>query len=98
MGRQLLSVAGPLDDNLVAGIGQPIQGAIAQDGKTEGRNLQLLCSYCNRVKGTKGEDGYWMNMAELRADKVATGVMVDEGLAALTGKRLARNHRGDLQV
>ena len=33
-------------------------------------------------------------MAELRADNVGTGVMVDEGLAVLTGKRLARYHRG----
>ena len=32
MGRQLLSVAGPLNDDLIAGIGQPVQGAVAQDG------------------------------------------------------------------
>ena len=37
-------------------------------------------------------------MAELRADNLDTGVMVDERLAALTGKRLARYHRGEFQV
>ena len=31
--------------------------ALADDGRTEERNLQLLCGYCNRVKGTKGKDG-----------------------------------------
>ncbi len=31
MGRQFLPVAGPLDDDLVAGSGQPIQGAVARD-------------------------------------------------------------------
>ena len=72
--------------------------ALADDGRTEERNLQLLCGYCNRVKGTKGKDGYRLKMSELRADNVATGVMIDEGRAALTGKRLARYHRGDLPV
>ena len=71
--------------------------ALADDGTREERNLQLLCSYCNRVKGTKGEHGYRLKMAELRADNGATGVMVDEGLAALTGKRLAGYHRGELR-
>ena len=33
--------------------------------------------------------GTGLKVAELRADNGATGVMVDEGLAALTGKRLA---------
>ena len=70
--------------------------ALADDGDTEERNLQLLCGYCNRVKGTKGKDGYRLKMAELRADNVATGVMIDEGRAVLTGKRLAQYHRGDL--
>ena len=37
-------------------------------------------------------------MAELRADNVATGLMVDEKLAALTGKRLDYYHQGELQV
>ena len=72
--------------------------ALADDGKTEERNLQLLCGYCNRVKGTKGKDGNRLKMAELRNDNVATGVMVDEGLAVLTGKRLAGYHRGELQA
>ena len=70
--------------------------ALTYDGTTEQRNLQLLCSYCNRVKGTRGKDGYRLKMAELRADNVATGVMADERLAVLTGKRLARYHRGEL--
>ena len=70
--------------------------ALADDGKTEQRNLQLLCPYCNRVKGTKGKDGYRLKMAELRADNLATGVMVDERLAEFTGKRLAQYHRGEL--
>ena len=34
-------------------------------------------------------------MTELRVHNVRTGVMVDEQLAALTGKRLAQYHRGD---
>ena len=72
--------------------------ALADDGTTEERNLQLLCGYCNRVKGTKGKDGYRLKMAELRADNLATGVMLDERLAALTGKRLARYHRGEFQA
>ena len=72
--------------------------ALADDGKTEERNLQLLCGYCNRTKGTKGKDGYRLKMAELRADNVATGVMVDEALAVLTGKRLARYHRGEFHA
>ena len=72
---------------------------LADDGTTEERNLQLLCSYCNRVKGTKGKDGYRLKMAELRADSVATGVMVDEGMAVLTEKRLARlQPRGSADV
>ena len=40
--------------------------ALADDGQTEERNLLLLCSYCNRVKGTKGKDGYRLKMAEPR--------------------------------
>ena len=67
--------------------------ALADDGETEERNLQLLCGYCNRVKGTRGKDGYRLKMAELRADNVATGVMLDERQAALTGRRLAQYHR-----
>ena len=41
MRRQFLSVAGPLDDDLIAGIGQPVQGAVAQDGVVEEDELFL---------------------------------------------------------
>ena len=68
--------------------------ALADDGVTERRNLQLLCPYCNRVKGTRGGHGYRLKMAELRADNARTGVMVDDKLAVITGKRLAKHHRG----
>ena len=34
-----------------------------------------------------------MKMAELRAHNVAEGMMVDERLAVLTGRRLAQYHR-----
>ena len=69
---------------------------LADDGETKVRNLQLLCGYCNRVKGTQGKDGNRLKMAELWAHNMATGVMVDEGLAVNTGKRLAGYHRGEL--
>ena len=62
--------------------------ALSDDGEHEVRNLQLLCSYCNRVKGTQGSQGFRMTMVELRAHNVATGVMVDEREAMLTGRRL----------
>ena len=32
MGRQFLAVAGALNDDLVAGVGQAVQRAVAQDG------------------------------------------------------------------
>ena len=32
VGRQFLSVASPLNDDLETGIGQAVQGAVAQDG------------------------------------------------------------------
>ena len=35
MRRQFLSVAGSLDDDLEAGIGQPVQGAVSEDGVVE---------------------------------------------------------------
>ena len=35
VGGQFLSVGGPLDDDLVAGVGQPVQGAVAEDGIVE---------------------------------------------------------------
>ena len=35
MGRQLFPVAGALDDDLVAGVGQAVQGSVAQNGVVE---------------------------------------------------------------
>ena len=35
MGRKPFSVAGTFYDNLIAGIGQPVEGAVAQDGVIE---------------------------------------------------------------
>ena len=35
MWRESLPVAGPLDDDLIAGIGQPVQGAVSEDGVIE---------------------------------------------------------------
>ena len=67
--------------------------ALADDGKTERKNIQLLCSYCNRVKGNGDGHGHRLKMAELRAHNSRTGVMVDEQLAVLTGKRLAQHHQ-----
>ena len=57
--------------------------ALSDDGEHEVRNLQLLCPYCNRVKGTQGSHGFRMKMAELRTHNVGTGVMVDEREADL---------------
>ena len=67
--------------------------ALRDDGEDKVRNLQLLCPYCNRVKGTQGSQGFRMKMTELRSHNAATGVMVDEREADLTGRRLARHHR-----
>ena len=67
--------------------------ALSDDGKDKVRNLQLLCSYCNRAKATRGSHGFRMKMAELRAHNVGEGMMVDERLAVLTGRRLAQYHR-----
>ena len=69
--------------------------ALADDGKTERKNLQLLCAYCNRLKGNGDRHGNRLKMAELRTHNARTGVMVDEKLSVLTGKRLAQHHRGD---
>ena len=69
--------------------------ALADDGKTERCNLQLLCAYCNRLKGNGDRHGYRLKMAELRTHNARTGVMVEEKLAVLTGNRLAQHHRGD---
>ena len=67
--------------------------ALSDDGEHEARNLQLLCPYCNRVKGTQGSHGFRMKMAELRTHNVGTGVMVDEREVDLTGRRLAQYHQ-----
>ena len=66
--------------------------ALSDDGEDDTRNLQLLCPYCNRVKGTQGRQGFRMKMTELRVHNAATGVMVDEREAMLTGRRLAQYH------
>ena len=66
--------------------------ALSDDGEHEIRNLQLLCSYCNRIKGTQGSQGFRMKMTELRAHNVATGVMMDQREATLTGRRLVQYH------
>ena len=68
--------------------------ALSDNGEHETRNLQLLCGYCNRVKGTQGSHGFRMKMTELRAHNVGTGVMVDEREAKLIGRRLAQYHQG----
>ena len=62
-------------------------------GEDEVRNLQLLCSYCNRAKATRGSHGFRMKMAELRAHNIVEGMMVDARLAVLTGRRLSQYHR-----
>ena len=67
--------------------------ALSDDGMNEVHNLQLLCTYCNRAKATRGSHGFRMKMAELRAHNVAEGMMVDERLAEFTGRRLAQYHR-----
>ncbi len=67
--------------------------ALSDNGEDEVRNLQLLCTYCNRTKATRGSQGFRMKTVELRADNAATVMMVDAHLAELTGKRLARYHR-----
>ena len=64
--------------------------ALSDDGEPEVRNLQLLCPYCNRVKGTQGRPGFRMKMTELRAHNVGTGVMV--------GEREARSRQGNGNV
>ena len=59
--------------------------ALSDDGEHEVRNLQLLCPYCIRVKGTDGSQGFRMKNA-------ATGVMVDEREGMQTGRQLAQYH------
>ena len=67
--------------------------ALSDDGELQVRNWQLLCSYCNRVKGTQGQGGFRMKMSELRTQNIRTGVMVDAQQAELTCRRLALYHR-----
>ncbi|MCY4417035.1 MAG: HNH endonuclease signature motif containing protein, partial [Chloroflexi bacterium] len=67
--------------------------ALSDDGMDEVHNLQLLCTYCNRTKATRGSHGFRMKMAELRVHNMAEGMMVDERLAELTGRRLAQYHQ-----
>ena len=64
--------------------------ALSDDGEHEVRNLQLLCLYCNRVKGMQGSQGFRMKMTELRAHNVGTGVMV--------GEREAQSRQGNGSV
>ena len=67
--------------------------ALSDDGEDRVFNLQLLCTYCNRAKATRGSHGFRMKMAELRAHNAAEGMMVDARLAELTGRRLAQYHQ-----
>ena len=67
--------------------------ALSDGGEDEVRSLQLLCPYCNRAKATRGSHGFRMEMAELRAHNVGEGMMVDEQLVVLAGRRLAQYHR-----
>lgn len=72
--------------------------ALSDDGTTVDSHPKLLCDFCSGVKDAKRNPGYRPGMADLQVDNVATGVMVDEGLAALTERRLARYHRRELQA
>ena len=47
--------------------------ALSDDGEDRVFNLQLLCTYCNRAKATRGSHGFRMKMAELRAHNAAEG-------------------------
>ena len=69
-------------------------GIVGTAVSTARKNIQLLCSCCNRVKGNGDQHGHRLKTADLRAHNSRSGVMVDEQLAALTGKRLAQHHRG----
>ncbi len=41
MWRESFAVASPLDDDLVAGVGEPIESAVADDRVTEGFTMPL---------------------------------------------------------
>ena len=66
-------------------------GIVGTAVSTARKNLQLLCSCCNRVKGNG--HSHRLKMTELRVQNARPGVMVDEQLAVLTGKRLAQRHQ-----
>ena len=71
--------------------------ALSDDGGTMRNHPKLLCDFCSGVKNDKGNSSGNLGLTDLQADNVATGVMVDEGLATLTERRLARYHRGEFQ-
>ena len=71
---------------------------LSDDGEREVRNLQLLCAYCNRVKGTQGSQGFRMKMTELRAHNVGTGVMVDERDARVASRERERGNKARVLV
>ncbi len=53
VGRQALPVAGPLDDYLVSGVGETIQGAVAKD-----RIIKQPKPFVNRPVAGKDEAGF----------------------------------------
>ena len=72
--------------------------ALSDDGGTEDCHPKLLCDFCSGVKNSRTNDTCHLGITDLQADNVSTGVMVDESLAVLTEKRLARFHCGELQA
>ncbi len=71
--------------------------ALFDDGRSLGNHPKLLFDFCSGVKNTERNDACYLSLTDLQTDNLATGVMVDEGLAALTERRLARYHCGELQ-
>ena len=53
MWREPFPVAGAFDDDLVAGVGQAIQHAVAQDGVIEETQPCLWSRNCSRLRGRK---------------------------------------------
>ena len=70
--------------------------ALFDDGRAVDSHPKLLCDSCSGAKDANRNPGLRLGMAELQVFNVAAGVMVDEDLAALTEKRLARYHRENL--
>ena len=70
---------------------------LSGDGMTLADHPKLLCEFCSGVKNAKRNADHHLAVTDLQADNVATGVMVDEGLAKLTVRRLARYHHGEIQ-